>query len=197
MCAQVGRYADRRGRIYQKYQYPNCKWNSRVYISHMAVPRKSTQVVNICKPNLLPVTFSFTVLLCSVTGMHKDPLRTMKYKQHTSEKTPEIHSSMKQHHHLRTPTPFCTSVSSKQRYESLHQPPMLGARERIQASRCSVQTTNVPVSLTPVLGWIASNVSKLEHPKTLLSPLRVWQRSPSCLSPGMWTMHTTGKMIAV
>ena len=80
MCAQVGRYADRRGRIYQKYQYPNCKWNSRVYISHMAVPRKSTQVVNICKPNLLPVTFSFTVLLCSVTGMHKDPLRTMTYE---------------------------------------------------------------------------------------------------------------------
>ena len=133
----------------------------------------------------------------NVTGLQKDPQRTTKYKQHTSEKTPEIRSSMKQHHHLRTPTPFCTSVSSKQRYESLHQPPMLGARERIQASRFPVQTTNGLVSLTPVLGWIASNVSGLEHPKTFLSPLRVWQSSPSCLSPGMWTMHTTGKMIVV
>ena len=43
----------------KKYQYPNCKWNSRVHISQMAVPKKSTQVANICKPNLLPVTFFF------------------------------------------------------------------------------------------------------------------------------------------
>ena len=139
----------------------------------------------------------FYSTFCNVTGLQKDPQRTTKYKQHTSEKTPEIRSSMKQHHHLRTPTPFCTSVSSKQRYESLHPPPTPGGQtERIQASRFP-KTKKGLVSLTPVLGWIASNVSELEHPKTFLSPLRVWQSSPSCLSPGMWTMHTTGKMIAV
>ena len=71
----------------------------------------------------------FYSTFCNMTGLQKDPQRTTKYKQHTSEKTPEIRSSMKQHHHLRrTPTPFCTSVSSKQRSESLHPPPMLGAR---------------------------------------------------------------------
>ena len=49
-----------------------------VYISQMAILKKSTQAANICKPSLLPVTFLLPVPFGDVRKMHKDPQMTMK-----------------------------------------------------------------------------------------------------------------------
>ena len=44
----------------------------------MTIPKKSTQVANICKPNLLPVTFSFIYKLSTLGKNPGNPLESMK-----------------------------------------------------------------------------------------------------------------------
>lgn len=94
ICAQVGRYANRQARIYQKgiitAEFTSCKWPSQRNLHRLQTSTRTHEGRN---------------------------------TSNTLRKTLEIRSSMKQHLHLRrTPTLISTSVSSKQRYKQLHPP---------------------------------------------------------------------------
>lgn len=102
--------------------------------------------------------------------MHKDPQRTMKYTQHTLQQTVEIRSFMKRHLHLRRnpPHPFPPLyLQNGGNFGILH---CWDGRKGNNPSRWTSSWKNITVSLTPVLGWIGSDVSDLGHPKMLPPP---------------------------